>query len=627
MKYNQKDSQFTQRPLPSQEDVLRFEKNVNKEIREVEITDNLEDIYKDKEGKLIDVSNGKFKKKKPWLLIIFKNLFIIGIILSALYLAYNYISNYYYANTGSPELEIIIPEKVTLGEEVSYIIKYTNPSMVTLNELSLDLIIPKTFIISSYSIEPNSLHSWNLESLEPKTSGEIIIKGYFINLENFPNTASASLSYMPANFSSQFSKQVSANTIVSDLAFNLTLDYQSTNLLGQENEVKLVFSNYDDFKLDEFDLIVEKPDNFKFQDLDNDNLEKLDNERYKVKDIGEEFIFKYIINEKEGDHQGLSFSLEHQDILFWEQNYLVEVLKSDLELSLSVNDNRNQLAASFDETLDYTLQFANHGEVDIVDLVLMVVLNEEILDLNSISSDFDFQVMDNVIIFTKDEIEDLANFSAGQESEINFSLKTKSFNSQFIGQELKFVNFAQYSLAGSSSQLEDNKSNEIEILINSDLSLSEELRYFDENNVPVGSGPLPPKVGEETSLRFYWTLKNNVHDLSDVSVLLDLPDFVEFVDFSQSTIGDLKYNPSLHQVSWSIKEMPISIFRADAYFNIKFTPTINDLDKILVLSPGTQVLAYDKASNGQISFKKSAKTSRLEDDEIALLNNHGRVME
>ncbi len=627
MQNNKKGSQFTQRPLPSQEDVSRFEKNVNKEIREVEISDNLEDIYKDKEGKLIDVANDKFRKKRSWLLIIFKNLFIIGIILSALYLAYSYLSNYYYASTGSPNLEIIVPEKVVLGEEVSYIIKYHNPSMISLNDLNLDLTLPKSFVINDFSLEPSSLHSWSLGELGPKTGGEIIIKGYFVNLQDFPNTASASLSYVPANFSSQFSKQVSANTLVSDLGFNLSLDYQSTNMLGQENEVKLKFNNIDDFQLENIILEIEKPDNFIWQEQKNDNLETLGDNRFKIKNFEEEIIFKYLITEKKADHQGLSFSLYSDDLLFWEQSYLVEILKSDLELALSVNDSRQQLAAGFGETLNYKLEFSNHGEADIVDLVLMVVLEGEILDLNSLESNLNYQIMDNVIIFTKKEIEKLANFKAGENSELSFSVKTKSFNSQYIAQELKLVNFAQYSLAGSSSQLEDNKSNEVEIVINSDLSLSEELRYFDENNFTVGSGPLPPKVGEETSLRFYWTLKNNVHDLDDVSVLLDLPDFVQFGDFSQATVGAINYNPDLHQVAWIIEEMPISIFRADAYFNIKLIPTSGDLNKILVLSPGTQVSAYDKVTAGQISIKKNTKTTALEDDEIALLNNHGRVIE
>jgi len=627
MKNNKKESQFTQRPLPSDEDVSRFEKNINKEIREVEISDNLEDIYKDKEGNLLDVSNDKFRKKKSWLVIIFKNIFIIGIILSALYLAYNYISNYYYASTGSPNLEIVVPERVVLGQEVTYIIKYSNPSMVALDNLSLELILPKAFVATDYSKNADSSNTWNLERLEPKENGEIIISGYFINMINFPNTASASLSYIPANFSSQFSKETSANTTVSELGFDIKLDYQNTNLLGQENEIKLIFDNIEDIYLDNFILKINKPDNFIFQDNESENIRQIEDGLWEITNINEDIIFKYVINEKKADHQGVSFSLEYQDLVFWEQNYLVEVLKSDLELILNINENRKQLAAGFNETLDYQLQLFNHGDVDILDLVLMVALEGEVLDLSSLKSDFKYQVMDNVIIFTKEEIEQLANFQGGASSTINFSLKTKNFNPQFIAQELKALNYAQYSLAGSSSQLEDNKSNEVEILINSDLSLSEELRYFDENNIPVGAGPLPPKVSEETNLRLYWTLTNNVHDLSDVLVLLDLPNFVEFADFSQATAGKLEYNADLHQVSWLIEDMPISIFRSDAYFNIKFTPSIDDLDRILVLSPGAQVLAYDKVSGGQISFKTSAKTTRLEDDEIALLNNNGRVIE
>lgn len=624
MNKNKKSSQFTQRPLPSQEDVSVFEKNVNKEIREVEINDNLEDIYKDKEGKLIDVSNQKFKKKKSLILIIFKKIFIISIILSAIYLAYNYLSNYYYASTGSPDLEIIGPERVVLGQEQSYIIKYSNPSMVALNDLILELSLPNSFIVLNYSQEPDNLLTWNLGRLDSKESKDLVITGYFVNLKDFPNIISASLTYTPANFSSQFNKQTSLNAIVSELGFEPSLDYQSTSLLGQENTITLNFNNIKDFHLDQIILQIEKPNNFIFQEIQS---EKLSNNKWLIKDISKDLVLNYTISEKVADHQGLSFSLYYDDLLFWEQSYLVEVLKSDLELVLSVNDSRNQLAANFNERLNYNLKYTNHGEIDINNLVLMVVLDGQVLDLTSIESELDFQIMDNVVIFTKDELSNLETFKAGQSANLSFSVKTKQFSSQFIGEQMKINNFAQYSLAGSSSQLEDNKSNEIEIMINSDLSLQEELRYFDENNMPVGSGPLPPKVGEETKLRLYWTLKNNVHDLSDVSVRLNLPEFVEFDNFWQATFGDIYYDSNLHQVIWTIEEMPISIFRADAFFNIKFTPSLQDLDKILVLSPGSIVSASDTVSGGQISIKKNAKTSKLEDDEIASLNNHGRVIE
>jgi len=157
------------------------------------------------------------------------------------------------------------------------------------------------------------------------------------------------------------------------------------------------------------------------------------------------------------------------------------------------------------------------------------------------------------------------------------------------------------------------------------LSLTEQIRYFNDDNVPVGSGPLPPKVGEKTSFRVYWTVKNNLHEIKEAVVAFSLPSYIVWDDKASTNVGSLYYDASSRQVIWEIGRLPVSVYRADAEFSLSLTPAETDRNKILVLSPGSIIAAIDTETLADITKQTAAKTTKLEDDDIAGLNNSGRV--
>ena len=59
--------------------------------------------------------------------------------------------------------------------------------------------------------------------------------------------------------------------------------------------------------------------------------------------------------------------------------------------------------------------------------------------------------------------------------------------------------------------------------------------------------------------------------------------------------------------------------------SLSLTPTDADRNKILILSPGSAVSAMDTETKSLISKRLGAKTTKLEDDDIAGLNNSGII--
>jgi uncharacterized repeat protein (TIGR01451 family) len=314
-------------------------------------------------------------------------------------------------------------------------------------------------------------------------------------------------------------------------------------------------------------------------------------------------------------------------------------MKSDLNLNLILNGTRNDQPVDFGQKLNYSIVYSNKGESSMKDVVIMAVLDSDFLDWTALDDKNKGREMGDTITWTKNEIPALEKVDVGKQGTIDFTINVLPFKESDLGKNFVVTSYSQYAVGGldrigqvgsttASSTLSDNfdnRSNTIESIINSDLNFKEQVRYFDENNLPVGNGPLPPVVGERSSFKVYWDLTNNLHDLSDVQVQTVLPIGIDWDSHNRTSVGTLSYEESSRTVTWQIGRLPITVFRADAEFNIGLTPKEESRNKIVVLLNGSKINALDVKTNSALERKTIAKTTKLDDDEIANMSNDGLV--
>lgn len=639
-------SAFIERPVPSDREVASFEHALDRELREQEIDTNLSEIYSDKKGGLVDVKKMKIKRRQLFIISFFKNLLTLAIVAGIAYFVYIY---FFGMNNDSSSLEIKIsaPEKILAGEDISYKVEYHNPSKFILTKVHLEIQYPENFILSNSSVAPQSgNYGWELPDINPGATAYLVINGKIINKPDSVNVISGRLSYMPLNYSSQFKKEASASTVVSGLGFQVDLQYSNTSFLNQENTMNLIFSDVKNNYLGDFNLSFSLPEetNAAVASTTSSDISSTLTKKISISKIGgaswqisnlsqelgvQEVPLTYRIGSKL-DNPEISVRLEKkledgQSYIFWEETFKPELVKSDLNLTLFINGSKSDNALNFGQALNYTLSYNNKGDNTFKEVVIMAALSGDFLDFNSLQMEKSGGIRGNTIIWTKKEIPELSEIKPGQEGEINFSLNLLPYKETDLGKNFEVTSYAQYGVNNQATKGEENKSNTIISKINSDLSLDEEIRYFNEDNQPVGSGPLPPKVSEKTSFKVYWVVKNNLHELTNTKVVFDLPDNVSWDNNSNTNVGNISYNEATRQISWEIGRLPVSVYRADAEFNISITPNENDRNKILILSIGSTVSASDTETKNIITKKSGAKTTKLEDDDIAGMNNSGRV--
>jgi hypothetical protein len=630
---------FVKRPLPSAVEVEAFEEAVGEEKRQQEIENDLLEIYDDGEGRLIDVKTISIRKKSSLISRLFSFLLVIGFFAGIAYGLYYYLSN---SRSSGDNLEISItaPKAVSAGEEFFYTIDYRNVTASTLRQVRLELNYPENFIfIDSSPVNPDK-SNWVLPDLAAYGNGSIKVKGKIMSKEGSDNVLIARAAYYLDNYSTQFKKEASASVSIKDVGFDISLDYVSSALIGEENTIAFNFSNMKNL-IPEFNLTIALPDNFTLSTSTPITTDGLKMERIKDGvwhmsgfDAGaasQSAAIRYRVKEKRDDKQPIAIRFEaegeaNQIYSFYEKSVDIEVIKSDLSLSLELNGSKSDQAANFEDTLNYILYYANKGNVSMKNIVLSVAVNGSSVNWSSLKDRNSGERHSSVITWTKDQVSALGELKAGEEGQIAFSVSVIPFTKD-TAVDSKISAYGQYSIGNSDEFKEnvDTSSNKIVTAINSNLNFKEEIRYFDENNVPVGSGPLPPSVGEKTSLKVYWSLTNDLHDLNEVQVEMPLAAGLEFDEGARTSAGAVSYDANKRSVIWLLGRLPASVSQANAEFSISLMPSPADANKIMVVGNGSTAKALDVDTAQIIERQSGPKTTKLEDDDIASMNNDGRI--
>jgi hypothetical protein len=118
-------------------------------------------------------------------------------------------------------------------------------------------------------------------------------------------------------------------------------------------------------------------------------------------------------------------------------------------------------------------------------------------------------------------------------------------------------------------------------------------------------------------LKVYWTINNNLHELDNLQVSFNLPSNIRWDGKNRASIGNLNYDSQSNKVVWQIGRLPITVYKADAEFNVSLTPAESDRNTLMIILPGTNISALDMETGQPISKILRAKTSKLEDDKMA----------
>jgi hypothetical protein len=643
------ENNFSSRAIEKEEPDWGNKAGEEKESQDEEdIEESLSNIYRDDNGDMIDVKKIDIKKTH-WVVKLLVVLLFFGIAFGAgfwVWHKYNIPFLLQGFNPESAELTLSAPAGVYAGEEFFYTLDYKNAGKMPMTAIQIKIIYPDNFIFIDSLPSPVDGNSvWKIDSLDPGRTEEIKVKGKIIAPRGTSGMALASLSYRPGDFSSEYRKEAATQVMINDTGITLGFDDNVTALIGEESATAIKYKGDKNF-LKNFRLTIDPLENMQF--ISNKASSSLEAKPgvWQIDDIGtddQSLTAKFKFLKKISDTQDLVLHFEAGEdstdgrkyYEFFTKNITVEVAQGIMNITLSINGNAKSGALNLGQELNYSIAYANKGESEMKNVIIMAVLDGDLLDWNSINDVNKGRVRGNSILWSKDQIPALASIPKGGQGNINFAIKVlpvdvvknikgsgehqiKSYAQYKIGDLIDEIGASSTSTAQTASpKSDDSQSNQIVNKINSDLEIKEAVRYFDDDNIAVGFGPLPPKVGELTSFKVYWTVTNSLHDLQDVRMESILPPYVSWADKTQADNGEILFDEVNHKVIWNIKKMPRTLHQATAEFNISITPTEDQKGKVLSILPSTLVDATDTFTNETIKQSGQAKTTKLDDDPIA----------
>ena len=462
-------------------------------------------------------------------------------------------------------LEITGPETTESSAQITYKIKYSNNSAITITNLKLVLDYPENF---TAFVQKNIFEK---DFLNPSEKHEIEIQGRLLGNENSKHQIKATLYYKPENFKSQFKKQADFTTLIN--SSSILLLWQGPNKVSEKQKIDLELSylNKQESIFGDFQIQIILPKDFELE-KSNPKPDKQESEKliYFIgaleKDDLEKIQIQGIINQESKFRAELGVIKNNELDIYAQKEHNTSLVQIQANISQTINSQENYIANP-GETLNYVLTYENPDDLLIPSANVICALTGQAFDLNSV------QVKNgNFNLSTQEIAWDNIQIAPQKKASVKFSVKLKD---QMPIQDFNDKNFSATTLATLETE-NFNTSNELEVKINSQVDLQAKA-YYNEQSVDIqNSGPIPPRVGQATTYTIHWQITNGANALENVVVKAGLPANTRYTNKNHLSSGRIFYNQLSNELIWTIDNLSAHTGKLapleEAVFQIELIP-------------------------------------------------------
>lgn len=600
-----------------------------------DVTEELERIYDTSDEEEADMSRldrGAGLRLRRWL---------IGMVVLFGFLALaSWAGFFLFSPTGDKftgegvSLTIDGPPQVLSGQMVTYTITVKNSESVPLGTAKLDIRLPRQFVVSRTkpSVTVAERLTWQIGSLGPGRERQFSLTGIYLAPLEAQLDTQAILNYRPADFNSMFQKVATRTIGVGDSVFEVDVIGPERVLPGDSVTIDYSFLNTTENQFQDLKVKAVWPEGFIPESAEppalDDNLTEWEivelppNSQDHVKVTGSfasdskgtrPFSFEFGLVDEQGNF-GLQALSEYE----------IQVVEGELVLGLVLNGKSGDQPASFGDQLRYSLSWQNTGQSALENVELSINLEAlpeaTVVDWNRLEDDWEGDLQDGRLTWTSEEITALETIKSGDDGTLDFSLPLLTeplTDSPHKNYRVTALAEARINEIDGAEVNRTVRTPPISAILSSDAGFAGEARYFDVDGLPVGTGPLPPKVGEVTSYRVNWLIKNSLHDLADLKVSARLPDNVIWTGKSTVDAGEVTFDAANSKIIWELNWLPTNVTQLLIGFEVALTPTADQLGKSPTVIDAAIMEARDRENNNPIILSTPPLTTALPDDDLA----------
>lgn len=528
------------------------------------------------------------------------------------------------ATTEKPSLKIVVdsPREVIAGEPFAIKVNYQNIDIAVLKKMEFNFEHPALWHLQSAEVQPEDSNQsfWRLEDLPVNGSEQLNLMGVIYGEQDQESEFRLKFNYTPENFNSQFSDDVVFKikitkpyiSQIKGLPEKINLDD------GQLLTMSYLYSAVGDFISTDFELIL--PEGVSVAT----SVPAL---------VGNGWRFDSWTT---GETKDLSLQLSASQAVTGQWKMIarqgdLEVGQWQGELKISAPnlmvglERVGSTNLNLGDQLKLKLKITNNGDAPIDLNKIKLSAETNLINWSAVKIK-DAKVENNEIIWSNEQSDNkLLTLGAGKNQEIEFSLPlvarvaSGSLDSKWFSIKLNPMITIK-----NGADLKDVNGQALDINLNQPFSVSTVARYYASADTPVGSGPLPPQVGQKTSYQIIWTVYAGEEGLKNLQLSSSLPSYITWSgqDEEIGSQGTLNFDSASQKITWQLDKLSARQ-QVTVAFIVSVVPNESQLNQLLILTNASSFTAKKEVTNASVNNNLSLITSELPLDPIA--SGKGRV--
>lgn len=569
----------------------------------------------------------KAKRSFPWGIVI-GIVALLAVVSVAGFFVFNRAKKFTNTNV---QLQFTSATTATSGSTMTLTVEYQNLEPVDITQAQLALLYPDGFTYSSSTPTASTdLHNtFSLGTIRSGQAGKVIIQGTLLGALQEKATFSATLTYRPSTFNSDFQQKANTEITISSSILQLSITGPTQLAPSANGSWTISYANTSDHDASNVLIQATLPDSFTLTSAkptadSGTSGWTLASVKQGAKGT---IVFNGTVNGVVGDTLpfkvtaglvGVGGKIEPQD----EQSLLVVLVKTGMSVSVAVNGSTDPVTVVPGDALNYSVRVTNSSDLELTNVTLTAKLEGAGIDTTKIANDSNGTVSGTTFTWTKDNLAALGSFKPGQSATLSFGVGTlakipMTADGDRDQKVTLTVNLSAPGLANNTNSSAQTAT--VVSKIATIVGVSTDARLYDDTSVLVGSGTVPPTVGKTTTFRVTWAVTNTTSDASTMVVTGRLPNSVLWTGKNIGRdAGDIVFDPATRIVQWTLNTLPAGtggrVPKLTAHFDVSITPTADQVGSVPILVETTSFSATDSYSKQPLTATAATVTTDIPND-------------
>lgn len=529
------------------------------------------------------------------------------------------------------------PQELAPMKEYDFTATLENVGTLGLVRVAFSLDTTDQFFVTASDPTLDVHQGLEIGNLAKKEKRVIHFRGLFLAKEGDTALMNVIATYHPENFNATFeaSGQYSAKMI--EGLVTGSVDGPDKLLSGDEGTFTVSYARKDmSTSSDNLAISIDAPADFIVTTSTvQPSRDKIWPIGFKKNETDGQAVFTGTFSsEASGDRQITFLIGQIRDNKFFPTKAMIvplQVLGSEVNIDLALNGTSsanlsNPVSMRFGDLLSYSIDVASASKEVLKNMRVILhvtaepqVNGETVVMWPSATQSPDANVAANQVMWTSDVVPSFKNFKPDTHEHLegNVHLRPGPFAISFADYRMKVWVEVNLDAVGKIVKKRSILSKVANIVIQSDTAFSDEARYFDTSGVALSTGPLPPKVGEQTTYRIFWRMSNSLHQLSHVTISAPLGEHTVLTGKNLIPSGVFSYDSASKMATWSLDQWPASLKNMEINFELGLTPTAGDAGNMPTLLGPATMTATDVTTGATINLAAPALSTNIPNDSFA----------